>query len=183
MSQDPRCGMVNEVLHVCSTCEIMEPLTGDHHLDRDHARRLGALIRDFREAQGLSLRDLEDQTGIDDGLLTRMEGGAILTPAPDKLGRIAEALDIPLADLYALAAYAVPNQLPTLKPYLRTKYRRLPTAAADQLEAYAERLAKRHGVDLSGPAPGEDERLGSVTPKRNKKGGTRHVRNNRTKHQ
>jgi transcriptional regulator with XRE-family HTH domain len=174
--------MVNEVLHACSNYEIMGGSTGDHPMDRDQARRLGALIRQYREAQGLSLRDLEDQTGIDDGLLTRMEGGVILTPAPDKLGRIAEALDIPLADLYGLADYAVPSELPTLKPYLRTKYRRLPSAAADQLEAYAERLAKRHGVDLSGPAPGEDERPGPVTTKRNKKGGPRHVKDNRTKH-
>jgi transcriptional regulator with XRE-family HTH domain len=150
-------------------------------MDRDQARRLGALIRQYREAQGLSLRDLEDATGIDDGLLTRMEGGAILTPAPDKLSRIAEALDIPLADLYGLAEYAVPSELPTLKPYLRTKYRRLPTEAANQLEAYAERLAKRHGVDLSGPPPGEDERPDPVTNKRTKKGGTRHVKNKRTK--
>jgi transcriptional regulator with XRE-family HTH domain len=174
--------MVNEVLHACSTCEIMEVSTGDRHMDRDHARRLGALIRKYRDARGLSLRDLEDQTGIDDGLLARMEGGAILTPAPDKLGRIAEALGIPLADLYGLAEYAVPSELPTLRPYLRTKYRRLPTEAADQLEAYAERLAKRHGVDLSGPPPGEDERPGPATTKPKKKGGTRHVKNNRTKH-
>jgi transcriptional regulator with XRE-family HTH domain len=149
-------------------------------MDQDHAKRLGAVIRKHRDAAGLSLRQLKVLTDIDDGLLSRMESGAILTPAPDKLGRIAEALDIPLADLYAIAGYDTPSQLPTLKPYLRTKYRRLPVEAADQLEAYAEKLAKRHGVDLSGPAPGEDETPES-SPRSKKKGGTSHATTTRTK--
>jgi len=149
-------------------------------MDQDHAKRLGALIRQYRAAAGLSLRQLEELTDIDDSLLTRMEQGAILTPAPDKLSRIAEALNLPLADMYAIAGYDSPSELPTLKPYLRTKYRRLPAEAGDQLEAYAERLAKKHGVDLSGPAPGEDE-TPEPTVRTKKKGGTSHGSTSRTK--
>lgn len=126
-------------------------------MDHDQAKRLGALIREHREGAGLSLRQLKELTGIDDGLLSRMESGAILTPSPDKLGRVAEALQIPLADLYALADYAAPSELPSMRPYLRTKYRELPISAANELDAYVQRLAKKHGVSLSGPAPGEDE--------------------------
>lgn len=147
-------------------------------MDPEHAQRLGALIRESRTAAGLSLRQLEELTGIDDGLLTRMERGVILTPAPDKLGRVAEALNVPLADLYAIAGYDAPSELPTLKPYLRTKYRKLPASAADELEAYAERLAKKHGVHLSGPAPGEDESPEPST-RTKKKGGTSHASANR----
>jgi transcriptional regulator with XRE-family HTH domain len=130
-------------------------------MDQAHAKRLGVLIRQYRAAAGLSLRQLEDLTDIDDS-------------------RIAEALGVPLADMYAIAGYDSPGELPTLKPYLRTKYRRLPAEAADQLEAYAERLAKKHGVDLSGPAPGEDESP-EPTARTRKKGGTFHVSTSQTK--
>ncbi len=152
-------------------------------MDKDQAKRLGALIKAKRAEAGVSLPKLEALTGIDDGLLSRMESGLILTPSPDKLGRIADALKIPLADLYALADYAAPSQLPSMRPYLRTKYRELPEEAAEQLDAYVKRLAKKHGVDLSGPAPGEDEEPELRTPSRarkpapssrtKKKGGTR----------
>jgi len=40
---------------------------------------------------------------------------------------------------------------------LRTKYRDLPDDAREQIEKYAARIAKRHGVALDGPANGEDE--------------------------
>lgn len=152
-------------------------------MDKDQAKRLGALIKTKREAAGLSLRGLDRRTGIDNALISKMESGLILEPSPDKLGRIADALNIPLADLYAMADYAAPKQLPSMRPYLRTKYRELPDEAAEQLDAYVQRLAKRHGVDLSGPAPGEDEEPEQRSPSRSrrpapssrtkKKGGTR----------
>jgi transcriptional regulator with XRE-family HTH domain len=149
-------------------------------MDKEHAQRLGAVIREHRQAAGLSLRDLDELTGVDNSLIARMEQGAILTPAPDKLSRIAEALHIPLADLYAIAGYDAPNELPALRPYLRTKYRRLPSSAADELEAYIDHLEQKHGVDLSGPKPGEDE---TPAPSRTakKKGGTSHGNTRTTK--
>ena len=140
--------MIYGLLHLCSNYETMGPLTGVLYMDQDQARRLGALIRQFREAAGFSLRGLEDATGIDDGLLTRMERGAILTPAADKLSRIAAALGAPLADLYAMADYAVPDELPTFGPYLRTKYRTLPPRAINEIERFAQQVARRYNVDL-----------------------------------
>ena len=148
MTPEARCEMVYGLLHLCSNYETMGSLTGVLYMDHAQARRLGALIRQFREAAGFSLRGLEDATGIDDSLLTRFERGAILTPGADKLSRIAAALDAPLADLYAMANYAVPDELPTLGPYLRTKYRSLPPSAINQIERYAKQVAQRYDVDL-----------------------------------
>ena len=62
-----------------------------------------------------------------------------------------------LADVYAMADYAVPDDLPSFRPYLRTKYRDLPADDVEAIERYAARLAKKHGINLDGPAPGEDE--------------------------
>ena len=84
-------------------------------------------------------------------------------------------LAMDLVDIYRPLGYDAPTSLPSLRPYLRSKYSELPAEAAEQLERYAERLAKRHGVDLSGPAPGEDEVPDDQPPKRTrvKKGGAR----------
>ena len=127
-------------------------------MDDTQAKRLGAVIRSNREAAGWSLRRLEERTGIDNSLLARMEQGNIGKPAPENLRRIAEALGIPLADLYALADWAVPSELPSPGPYLRAKYRDLSESALRALTEDLNQLLARHGVDTSsGPAPGEDE--------------------------
>lgn len=127
-------------------------------MDDKQAKRLGAVIKERRHAVGLSLRGLRDVTGIDDGLLSRMESGAILTPAPDKLARIASALDLNLSDLYAMADYAVPGELPSPALYLRTKFRGgLPDRAMRSLTRELDQLLAKHGLDPAGPAAGEDE--------------------------
>ncbi len=146
-------------------------------MDDKQAKKLGALIKKRREAAGLSLRDLSDITDIDDGLISRYESGAVLKVTPERLGALSKALDIPLADLYRIAGFPTPP-LPSMRPYLRTKYGELPEEAQAQLETYFERLAKRHGVNLNGPAPGEDEaplprQSTKTTKSTKKKGGTR----------
>jgi|SRR3954447_26153496 len=118
---------------------------------------LGKRLRARREELGLSIRDLERLTGIDNSLILRMEQGAIANPAPEKLSRVAEALGLDLADVYALAGYSAPRQLPAFTPYLRTKYRDLPQRAVRELERTFTEVAKRHGYRPEGPAPGEDE--------------------------
>jgi hypothetical protein len=66
-------------------------------------------------------------------------------------------LKINLADLDDLAGYPVPNELPTLMPYLRTQYGELPERDVKAISAYAAKLMHQRGVNLSGPATGEDE--------------------------
>ena len=149
-------------------------------MDKDKAKRLGQYLRDAREAMQLSSRQLATRTGLKDATIVRIELGEFAAPSPDKLARLADALGLPLEDVYALAEYSAPSQLPSLSPYLRTKYRGLPTDDVDRIQAYAARLAKRHGVDLSGPAPGEDESP-EPTKSSTKKGGTSHVTTKRTR--
>jgi transcriptional regulator with XRE-family HTH domain len=120
-------------------------------------KRLGRRLKARRKQLGLSIRDLERMTDIDNTTIVRFEQGAYAAPAPDKLSRIAEALDLSLADVFALADYSVPSELPTFAPYLRTKYRDLPAPAVNELEKAFRQVAERHGYDPEGPAPGEDE--------------------------
>ena len=76
---------------------------------------------------------------------------------PDRLIALAKGLEVPSADLYALAGIDLPETLPTLRPYLRSKYgTALPPQALADIAAYVERVASSYGI-TTGPAPGEDE--------------------------
>ena len=119
-------------------------------MDDQQAKTLGAFLRQKREELGLSTRQLGAITDVDGVTILRFEQGAYAAPRPDKLARVAEALGLSLADVYAMADYAVPSDMPSLMPYLRTKYRDLPAGDVEKIQAYAAKLGRRHGVDLNG---------------------------------
>ena len=153
------CGIVDEVLRLRSSCETMGVAKRStyNNVEPEQAKTLGRLLRTRREELGLSSRQLAEQAAMDDATIVRIEQGAFAAPAPDKLARIAEALGLSLADVYALADYTVPHDLPTFAPYLRAKYRTLPPKALSELKDYFNELTARYGIDPAGPAPGEDE--------------------------
>jgi transcriptional regulator with XRE-family HTH domain len=134
-------------------------------MDQDQAQELGEHLRRAREEQGFSSRALARMTFMNDASILRMEQGLVAAPAPDKLARIAEALKLDLADVFALAGYAAPTQLPNWRPYLRAKYSELPTEAVDELESFFGYLKNKYGAAATGPVNGEDE-LPEPTPRR-----------------
>lgn len=146
------------------------------YVEPKQAKELGRLLRQRRQELGLSKMEVAKQVGTTDATIFRIEQGHFAAPAPDKLSRIAEVLGLSLADVFALAEYAIPSELPSFQPYLRTKYRDLPAEAVEQLERSFQRLAKRHGFDPAGPALGEDEQP-EEQPTKRKKGG-RHAPTN-----
>jgi len=124
-------------------------------MNQDQADRLAAYLRSTRQARGLSGRQLAFQVGIDPATITRLEQGRILNPNLDKLRDIAGVLGVPAADLYAVADWMPKDELPSFRPYLRTKYRDLPPEAVAEIESVFDRLARDYR--LEGPQPGEDE--------------------------
>src|SRR5260370_32390846 len=56
---------------------------------------LGNAVRRRREEQGLSLRDVADQTGVSASTLSRIENGAG-KPDADNIARLASWLDMPI---------------------------------------------------------------------------------------
>ncbi len=126
-------------------------------MDKEHAKRFGRWLRAKRQAAGISTVQLAKRADMSDTTIVRIEHGAYSAPAPNKLARIADVLALELADVYAMADYAVPDDLPSFQPYLRTKYRGLPQKAIADLNKAFTDIAKRHGYDARGPSPGEDE--------------------------
>lgn len=124
-------------------------------MNSDEAQRLADLLRNARQAAGLTARAVARLAGVDVGTVTRIELGQIASPRPDSLRAIGEVLGIPTADLFAATDWLPREELPSFRPYLRTKYRELPPEAVAEIEALFDRLARDHGSD--GPIGDEDE--------------------------
>ena len=114
----------------------------------ERSRQLGLLVKERREECGLSTHRLAQATEMDQATVVRIEAGSILAPRPDKLSRIAQVLGISGADIFALAGYTVPADLPSLRPYLQAKYHGLLDEDLDKIETFVGRLAKKRGVEL-----------------------------------
>jgi transcriptional regulator with XRE-family HTH domain len=126
-------------------------------MNQDAAQRFGQYIRQLREERKLSIRGLASEAGVDSGALTRLEHGKVRAPQPDTLKALAMALDVPLADMFAMADYIVPYDLPGMAPYLRARYGHLPEETLKEINNYLERLIDEHGLDPGGPLAFEDE--------------------------
>lgn len=117
-------------------------------MDQEQAKRFGSLIRARRQELGLTTYDLGKLIGTTNSTIMRIEQGAFAAPRPDKLARIAEALRLSLADVYAGAGYLVPNELPTFQTYLSARYSSLPQDAHDRLKSLFDTLILEHGLEL-----------------------------------
>ena len=126
-------------------------------MDETSAKRFGDYLRRHRKDQKLTSRGLAEKAGIDIATLVRLEQGKYRTPRPDTLKGLATALGQPLADVFAMADYVVPYDLPTMTPYLRAKYADLPEEAISSMDAYFQTLLDQYGLDLNGPAAHEDD--------------------------
>lgn len=133
-------------------------------MNQAQAKRLGTLLRKRRREMDLSFRDVAEASGVHHTTILRLEAGENLTPSADKLARVAQALELQVAEIYALAGFAAPDQLlpnPTL--YLRTKYRNLSDRRLTAITKDVEAILKRHGID-------PEHSLGQIS-KRTRKGG------------
>lgn len=120
-------------------------------------QELAVTLKQRRLDLGLSASEVARRAEVDVGTISRIERGQIAAPQASSLKAIAQVLDIPATDLFVLADLLPEGELPTFKPYLRAKYGELPDDAVAELEASFARIARQHGYDPNGPAPGEDE--------------------------
>ena len=79
--------------------------------------RLGALLKSSRLKRGLTLRDLERETGISNGYLSQLESDTIKQPSPRHLHRLSHALSLAYGELMGLAGYAMEQQVSAKSDY------------------------------------------------------------------
>ncbi|WP_235886952.1 helix-turn-helix domain-containing protein [Mycobacteroides chelonae] len=122
-------------------------------------KQVADAMRLSREALGLSANEVARRAGMHPSTYWRIETGQIPKPDADSLTAIATALDIPASDLFAASGWLPDSELPSLRPYLRTKYH-LPPEAVSKLEASVKAIAGEYGISIGhGPVRGEDEHL------------------------
>src|ERR1700690_764322 len=103
---------------------------------------LGGFVSHARERAGLSLRNLEQITGIARTTLNRLELDQLDNPNPNMLHRLANALEPDRNALFAFVGYRPSQKLPSLAPYLRAKYHLPASALAEANEAITEILER-----------------------------------------
>lgn len=118
--------------------------------DADHT--LGRYIAKRRNTLALDVRTAAEQAGIDPTYWWKLEAGRYKSPDPRYLRAIAETLDVPLRELYAIVGYDLhTDELPTLTPYLRSKYSTLPPEAVADMEKYFDMLRSYYGIPSDQP--------------------------------
>jgi transcriptional regulator with XRE-family HTH domain len=105
-------------------------------MNQVQAKSLGQLLRRRRREMGLSKRRLAALTHMGDSTIVRLEQGRFAAPSPAKLTQLATALNIPLADIFARAAYFAPDELPLFGAYLQAKYPELSARTRSRLIRY-----------------------------------------------
>jgi len=90
------------------------------------ARELGRLFKQARRTRKLSLRALDELSGVSYGWLGRLERGQMIAPAPSKLTRVAEVLGIAPERIDGITRGRVSRDLPTIRTYFRAKYQLTP---------------------------------------------------------
>jgi len=128
-------------------------------MSTEKRRALGQMIRTARQERGLSTTELAKTVGMAQSNLVRLEKGEVQRPLPANLERLAEQLGLPLAELYDLAGFPLP-QVP-LQPYLRAGYG-LSDDDIGRVHDYIQQLAAKHGGTGDGPADGADELTGDT---------------------
>ncbi|ATQ27341.1 XRE family transcriptional regulator [Rhodococcus ruber] len=129
-------------------------------MNPEQAFKLAQTLRTRRGELGLSASEIARRADVAKATVTRLELGEIPQPRPDNLRAIAEALELPVADLFAAADWIPEGELPTLTPYLRTKYKDMPADAVREIEQHFAAVAERHGITFNhtaGPSTGQDE--------------------------
>jgi transcriptional regulator with XRE-family HTH domain len=127
---------------VNSTVVSQQPQAYNVGVMVDSGSRLSKLLTRLRERSGLSLRDVEEQTGLSRANLSRLEHGTYAKPAPETLRRLAQVYGVDASELLTAAGYTAKQAeaLPSLRPYLRAKYGHLSADARREVQAFIEQL-------------------------------------------
>ncbi|MEM9520402.1 MAG: helix-turn-helix transcriptional regulator [Actinomycetota bacterium] len=113
-------------------------------MEKEDSNKLGETIYKARESQGISSRALAERIGVHHSYIARVQLGEYRQVAPDILAKLATELDLRLADLYSLAGYSLPEELPSFEGFLHTQYRSLPTEDVQALRSHLDYLVQKN---------------------------------------
>jgi transcriptional regulator with XRE-family HTH domain len=110
---------------------------------KEQAHRIGRMIATARRNKGWSLRQLSNETSISHTWLLKLERGEYLTPAPDLLIRVADALGVDPERIDRIAKGQMSDNLPGVRTYFRAKYD-LSAEEIDAIERTVQDIQRKH---------------------------------------
>ena len=94
--------------------------TVTNRLERSVFSGFGSIIKNRREELGLSLKQIEAETGISPSYINRIEKGQRKAPSYRIIEQLAKALDMPVSKLINVAEVPVQDDVPSLEELLLT---------------------------------------------------------------
>jgi HTH-type transcriptional regulator, competence development regulator len=70
---------------------------------------LGKFLQAAREQKKLTLRAVEQETGVSNAYLSQLESGKIKQPSPVFLHKLSDLFEVSYTDLLSLAGYPIPS--------------------------------------------------------------------------
>jgi transcriptional regulator with XRE-family HTH domain len=107
------------------------------------ATRLGRLFATARRNKGLSLRAAAEIADVSYLWLSRVEHGFFNQPAPERITRVAEALDIDPERVNDVTDGHVADNLPNVRTYFRSKFD-LTRAEISEIERVVTEIQRNH---------------------------------------
>lgn len=106
---------------------------------------LGPFLRSARERKKLSLRAVEDATGVSNPYLSQMESGKARQPSPVVLHKLASLYEVSYSDAMRLAGYPVPGDSSSepKPPSVALRFQHVTQEEADALQVYLDFLRSK----------------------------------------
>ncbi|NVM53156.1 MAG: helix-turn-helix transcriptional regulator [Candidatus Helarchaeota archaeon] len=102
-------------------------------------RKLGHCLRQQRKKRNLTLRSVEEKTGISNAYLSQLENNKISRPSPSVLHKLADCYQVSYEFLMNLAGYPVPE---ANKKDIRIRLNRLGSMIDDLTPEEEEKLTE-----------------------------------------
>lgn len=100
---------------------------------------IGPFLRSARERKNLTLRAVEEATGVSNPYLSQLESGKVRQPSPVVLHKLSELYEVSYADAMRLAGYPLPGESPA-KSHASSASLRFQDVTSDEADALQEYL-------------------------------------------
>jgi transcriptional regulator with XRE-family HTH domain len=115
-------------------------------MTKEQAKRIGQLIATARRNKGWSTRRLGIEAGVSHVWLSKLERGEYVSPSPDRLMRVTDALGVDPERIDRVAKGQMSESLPGMRTYFRAKYE-LSQEEINEVERTVEDIQRRQRDD------------------------------------
>ncbi|MFF0492858.1 helix-turn-helix domain-containing protein [Nocardia sp. NPDC004068] len=114
----------------------------------DSSSLLQPILAERRRVLNLSSKEVAKRAKLDYTTYWRIETGVVAKPQVENITAIARALNLSCTDLFALLGWLPSDELPSISPYLQTRYSELPVEAHQRIRGYLVALTEQYGVSF-----------------------------------